>query len=623
MKHTPLFKIVAAILLLIVLQACTHTENEPLLPELIHAEEIMYQHPDSALNILEKMPMPAASNQLQHATWCLLLTQARYKNYIDAPNDSLINIAYEYFMEQDNPQRKALVLYLEGALNEEWHEAEKATLFYLDATKEIEKTEDYQLAHLIYAGLGNEYVYRALNQYAEEAFLNSLHYAKLSGNSSYISSSLSYLGRVYASLEDWNEAIKCYEEAIELGKQSNDAEVLSLALSELSAVYSRIENYSIALKYIQESLNIKTEQYIDEKPSILTKGNLYRLMKENDSAYYYLNKSLVTNNIYTKRSAYQALYYLSLEEKKYKDAVEYGDNFRLYADSIQKNDRSRALIEMQEKYNQEKVINEKNQLKIEKDRAVRNSLIGVISLLCIIGILIFIYQQKLIRKERTIQKHQEEIKRHTLRIYENELQISCNESRINELMAEMEQNKDAQELLEEQQKAITEIQSQNEALSKENTELQKNISHYSLSLTEKIEELGMLKALSEENIRLRSREKFLCTHLLEYIKELSTLKKKPKYLDSMQWIEVIRTVNWLFDNFADRLAKDLPLLTEDDIRLCCLIKLGIPVSNIADIVGTLPTSVSKRKLRLKERIIQSLGKPFEGNQTLDVWLQNY
>ena len=61
--------------------------------------------------------MPASSDKLQNATWALLLTQAKYKNYIEEVTDStLINIAYDYFMKKGNAQRKAMVLYYKGIL---------------------------------------------------------------------------------------------------------------------------------------------------------------------------------------------------------------------------------------------------------------------------------------------------------------------------------------------------------------------------------------------------------------------------------------------------------------------------------------------------------------------------
>ena len=41
------------------------------------------------------------------------------------------------------------------------------------------------------------------------------------------------------------------------------------------------------------------------------------------SAYFYLNQACLSPNIHKARSAYQALYYSSQEEKEYKKAVEY------------------------------------------------------------------------------------------------------------------------------------------------------------------------------------------------------------------------------------------------------------------------------------------------------------
>jgi hypothetical protein len=89
----------------ILLSACTKKENasqQALLLELVQAEAVMYEHPDSALGVLQGMKVPASSDKLQNATWALLTVQAKYKNYKEELADStLINIAYDYFMKQD------------------------------------------------------------------------------------------------------------------------------------------------------------------------------------------------------------------------------------------------------------------------------------------------------------------------------------------------------------------------------------------------------------------------------------------------------------------------------------------------------------------------------------------
>lgn len=594
-----------------------------LLLPLQKAESIMYERPDSALAILENMNMPVSEDHLNHATWCLLLTQAKYKNYIKHSSDSLINIAYEYFIKRKDPQRKALSLYLMGGVNREMDEIEKATYYCLEATKEVKHTSDYLLGNLIYTELGDIYLYRKLYEYAEKAFEQAYSYAKQSGNRVYIANSVRMIGRWNAIQLNWDEAIKCYEEGIKIARTTDDIDFLSRVLSEFSGELTRKKDYIPALKYVQEALKLQTEigGLLDQ--TLLTIGDLYHRMGERDSALLYLYRASFSENIYTKRSSCRILYLINKQEKRYDEAMKYGDKFYMLSDSIRRMERNNALIEMQARYDQEKVLNEKNQLKIEKDRIIHTILLILLLILFAVGILIYRYQRKLLQKERTIQHNEEQLRFYTLKIHENEALIGRNVSRIQKLSEEIEQNNELQGQLEEQQNAISEMQSQNEALRKENEKLQQNISDYSFSLQERNRELEQVQLLSDENLRLRDREKFLCKQLMKKTKILNDLRLFPKFLDVVHWQEVIDTVDWLYENYTKRLNKDFPSLTESDLQVCCLIKLHLSVSEIAMLLGISSTSVSKRKLRLKERIIHELGRPFEENQTLDIWLWEY
>ena len=98
-------------------------------------------------------------------------------------------------------------------------------------------------------------------------------------------------------------------------------------------------------------------------------------------------------------------------------------------DSLYSSHRNQELAEMQEKYNQQKIINEKNQLKIEKDENTRYALIALILLICVIATLIYIYQRKLMKKERIIQKKEEDLRRNTIKLSENALRSKQTYSR--------------------------------------------------------------------------------------------------------------------------------------------------------------------------------------------------
>lgn len=612
------FKYAGLIISIIIsLISCTHNKNYPTAfqPELAKAEAMMYRYPDSALHILQGIQPDIPSENEQYATWALLMTQAQYKNQIEQ-SDSLINIAYSYFTKHDNAQRKALALYYKGILRHESHHAEDALSFYLEAATEIEKTNDYQLGFLINSEVGLMYLYRKLNDYAMEYFEKAHHNAELSDNQTYIAFSFIYIARAFSQKKQYNKAIEYYEKAIKIGQVNNYPTILASAMNETSFLFLKTGENKKALQYAKDCIKIKkTDQ------RIFSLGDTYRYLKMYDSAYFYLNQACLSPNIHTARSAYQALYYISQEEKDYKKAVEYSNKLWFYQDSIGKTDRNKALIEMQEKYDQQKIINENNLSQIKKDRIIRNVLIALIILSFIIAITNYLYQRKIVSQKQEISEKEEKIRYFTMKIHENETLINRNKMRIEELTIQMEGSLEIKEQWKEQNKIRQEIQQQNETLKLENNNLQNHISNYAQSLKEKSKELEAMEHLSKENQYLHKREAFLCNQLIKQT-ELFNKLKTTKYIDNKLWQEIKEKIDLLFDNYTKRLCHQIPSLTDGDIQICCLIKLRFSNDDIANMLAISPTSVSKRKLRLKERIVQEIGSLGE-NQSLDLWLMEY
>lgn len=612
------FKYAGLIISIIIsLISCTHNKNYPTAfqPELAKAEAMMYRYPDSALHILQGIQPDIPSENEQYATWALLMTQAQYKNQIEQ-SDSLINIAYSYFTKHDNAQRKALALYYKGILRHESHHAEDALSFYLEAATEIEKTNDYQLGFLINSEVGLMYLYRKLNDYAMEYFEKAHHNAELSDNQTYIAFSFIYIARAFSQKKQYNKAIEYYEKAIKIGQVNNYPTILASAMNETSFLFLKTGENKKALQYAKDCIKIKkTDQ------RIFSLGDTYRYLKMYDSAYFYLNQACLSPNIHTARSAYQALYYISQEEKDYKKAVEYSNKLWFYQDSIGKTDRNKALIEMQEKYDQQKIINENNLSQIKKDRIIRNVLIALIILSFIIAITNYLYQRKIVSQKQEISEKEEKIRYFTMKIHENETLINRNKMRIEELTIQMEGSLEIKEQWKEQNKIRQEIQQQNETLKLENNNLQNHISNYAQSLKEKSKELEAMEHLSKENQYLHKCEAFLCNQLIKQT-ELFNKLKTTKYIDNKLWQEIKEKIDLLFDNYTKRLCHQIPSLTDGDIQICCLIKLRFSNGDIANMLAISPTSVSKRKLRLKERIVQEIGSLGE-NQSLDLWLMEY
>ena len=99
-----------------------------------------------------------------------------------------------------------------------------------------------------------------------------------------------------------------------------------------------------------------------------------------------------------------------------------------------------------------------SQLEMDKKNMLNMILLAGIGIAMGIAIMVYVYQKKLLRKERLLQRKEEEINQNTIKIQENEMIIVRNRNRMEELTMQIEENKGVQEQLEEQHKALVEIQ---------------------------------------------------------------------------------------------------------------------------------------------------------------------
>ena len=391
------------------LQGCKHPTEEKPLPELTQAEAVMFEHPDSALHILETMQKPDASNKEQHALWCLLLTQARYKQMLPFCSDSLIRIAYDYYRPTDNTRRKAMSALYMGNVNYELKHITEAMNYFLEAKADMEKTDDYKLGYLVMSSLGNLYVYRDLTDYALEAFQEAYDYAVKDSCKRYEISSLQDLGRAYAVNEEYKRAIDMYTQAIQI-RDCTHITFRSLE-GELADVYCVLGEYEKALALEKQSLQNDTA-FAQDYYGI---GETFLYMEKYDSAYYYLRKALHTSNVYTLAGVYEALLYLSYQPAYRKYMADFCDSLQLYQDSVNALDQSKNIIACKEKYEYQKLIN-----KNKKDtyQTIRLLFFIILAVLCLTGIITYFY----LRRKTTIRRKEEEV----TQLNENKLLITQN-----------------------------------------------------------------------------------------------------------------------------------------------------------------------------------------------------
>ena len=188
-------------------------------PQLEEAEVLLTEDPDSAYRLLQTIERPERHPEAEYATWCLLTTQAADKSFREHTSDSLIQVAVRYFSKQHDPDRLATALYTQGRVEKELGKNEEATQSFVKALDVAKGGEDYELQFLASSQLGSIYAYSKLIDKARIAYEQALHFAELAQDSSSISYSYAYLGRVYGLQNNWHEAIHAYQKAIAIASQ--------------------------------------------------------------------------------------------------------------------------------------------------------------------------------------------------------------------------------------------------------------------------------------------------------------------------------------------------------------------------------------------------------------------
>lgn len=99
---------------------------------------------------------------------------------------------------------------------------------------------------------------------------------------------------------------------------------------------------------------------------------------------------------------------------------------------------------------------------------------------------------------------------------------------------------------------------------------------------------------------------------LEYFKQLNEItipilmqnrnKAGALHLQENDWTIIRNNTNACFDHFTERLKELYPQLTEEEINFCCLVKMELPLSVLAEIYHIAKGSISRKKMRLKEKI---------------------
>jgi len=112
-----------------------------------------------------------------------------------------------------------------------------------------------------------------------------------------------------------------------------------------------------------------------------------------------------------------------------------------------------------------------------------------------------------------------------------------------------------------------------------------------------------LSSLRMKEAMLREKDALLREELLKRINVLDKLQGDGHIqLTDTDWKEIRLMLDSTYPDFTQKLRDNFPTLTEKDINFCCLVKINLNLQSLSDIYCISGNSVSRRKLRLKEKL---------------------
>lgn len=516
---------------------------------LSNADSLLTANPDSALRLLEALPVTTELTRRESARYALLLAQATDKCEKPLPPcDSLLDVALDYY--DDDERERAVALLYKGRLEAEMAQSERAVDFLLGGLEIIKKfPQEIEIRRHLLSSLGNKYYDARLYEKAGKTYKELYECCFTDKDKAIALYSLSQ--DLLTSNKDSLIALK--HKSFEYAKKSKDSAMIAITALNLSFENSE-EEIDKSLHYAQLALKWLPNN------------------KERNSYYatHYLNKSLENNKSISKKAAtLLSLADIKEEQKDYQATTELLYQFIDIADSTYFSEQSTQIQQLVHQYN----IKQKVDQEQRRSKYLLRNVIGTFLILCLVLIVFFQYRINKRDKQRAINEQ----KLAQAQEKYNNLKYSINESQHIITLLRKEQSDFSQEA-EKYRQEITERETAIERLKAEKEGLRTWLFKQS-GIYQKVEKLSKQKVTSKKELTV------LTNHEQKVLKEV---------------------VMELYADYISDTQTQYPLLTDEDLLYLCLEKAGFSYQTIALCFGNTTTHVvAQRKYRIKERMNES------------------
>lgn len=550
--------IIISLITIVVLAACNR--NTPILEKMNIAENLLNTKPDSALTILENIPVTSIKGKEVAARYALLKSMALDKNYIDTTTFDVLQPAIDYYIKNGSPDEKLRTYYYQGRIYQNQGDDDMAMKSFLSATDIKDGISD----SLLYANLLVAQGILYYKQYKISNFIsNNLQAAKIYGS----------IGRPLLEIKSYSNAL---DGEIVLDNKSK-ADSLIQICSGLIDRYPDGERYFIfpLVSYtIAYGTNNDIETVLDELKGKKVSGNI-----QMNLAYGYakIGRGLealdILSDIEIAKNPLDSLKFLTAKTFVLESIGNYEEALKSY----------KYYVYLLENFHQELFSNEltfsdkKHQLEIENIRNIQNrdriiwaTLCGIFALTILVG---WLYYQTYRSKTKRILTEKEN----------DNLKLAQDNLRKEKEKVELERDKRILET-ENLKLEISQLESERDNLK----ELQSKLSELAKPIQDVIKiRLDLLNGLLAKEISNNE------SYAVPYNKWIETVRNdKKKFMDSTRL--AFTASHPQFMEYLEQHG-----LSTDEINYLCLYAIGLRGKEVGEYIQIKRHYIISHEIRKK------------------------
>lgn len=358
----------------VVLSIAVSCTDRGIIRALDDIESCLSEHPDSALSVLDSLSTAGIQGREANAKFALLYSMALDKSYIDATDDSLINIAVDWYRKHGTADERLKSYYYQGRVYQNSGDNEAAMESFVRA--EASESEDNMSNGLLYKAMSGIYIQifdfvkaELYNNRAKECYL-------LAGDTDKYAGTILFSSDLHYANGDYNSTIACLDSV----KTMLD----SISTSHRNAYYiqsMRIKRDRGDRSGLSDELNQYLSSTGAENISWLDVADYYTYLGQYDMSETALQQYRKFHPEYKDEPAYHiATYILNDSLGDYREALDDYINYSLLSDSL-----SLVIAEQDTGFIQERY---EKDLQMEKERNTRLlvTLISVFSIILLVTI---------------------------------------------------------------------------------------------------------------------------------------------------------------------------------------------------------------------------------------------